>query len=123
MFTGTDTVGVVGFECSLDGVVFSSCTSPQIYNSLSTTSHTFQVRAADQSGNTDLTPASFTWTTTAFAIAEDDDLHVQYHQTNKQGLSYNGYACIIDGMQKTNCKLPLKLGPIGDSRDEEVTIA
>jgi hypothetical protein len=56
-------------------------------------------------------------------IAEDDDLHVHYQSTNKAGLSFNGYACIKDGKQMKNCKVPLKLGPIGDSRNEEVTIA
>ena len=62
-FSGTDTgTGVASFECQLDGGGFSTCTSPKDYSSLSDASHTFQVRAIDEAGNTDPTPASFTWT-------------------------------------------------------------
>ena len=58
------------------------------------------------------------------AIVEDDDLHVHYHRIKEKGLSYNGYACIDDkGREKMNCKLPLKLGSIGDSRNESVVFA
>jgi chitodextrinase len=50
------------FTCSLDGPVFSACSSPVTYNSLANGSHTFQVRATDPIGNVDPTPASRTWT-------------------------------------------------------------
>ncbi len=50
------------FGCSLDGAAFSTCTSPTILHGLAAGSHTFQVQATDQAGNTDPTPASFTFT-------------------------------------------------------------
>ena len=62
-FTGADTggSGVSGFECNLDGAGFSACSTGKNYSGLSNGSHTFQVRAIDNAGNTDATPASFTW--------------------------------------------------------------
>ncbi len=61
-FSFTSTESPATFECSLDGAPVSSCTSPQAYSSLGQGSHTFSVRAIDQYGNVDLTPASYTWT-------------------------------------------------------------
>ncbi len=61
-FTGTDNVGVTGYEVSLDNSAFVAATgTSQTYTSLSDGSHTFQVRARDAAGNADPTPASFTW--------------------------------------------------------------
>jgi Big-like domain-containing protein len=53
------------FECSLDGAVFSACTSPRSYAGLATGSHTFSVRATDGVGNLDATAATHSWTITA----------------------------------------------------------
>jgi cysteine-rich repeat protein len=51
------------FECQLDGAGFSPCSaSGKSYSNVSIGSHTFQVRATDAAGNTDATPASYTWT-------------------------------------------------------------
>ncbi|MDQ3981815.1 MAG: hypothetical protein M3271_03935, partial [Actinomycetota bacterium] len=49
------------FECSLNGAVFGSCSSPKTYTGLAEGSHAFEVRATDPAGNVDSTPAQRTW--------------------------------------------------------------
>jgi len=50
------------FECDLDGVGFSPCTSPAIYTGLASGAHLFSVLAWDAAGNPDPTPATHGWT-------------------------------------------------------------
>src|SRR3954468_11556861 len=50
------------FECRLDSSAWTDCGSPQPYAGLADGVHTFSVRATDESGNTDLTPAQRRWT-------------------------------------------------------------
>jgi hypothetical protein len=50
------------FECQLDLGSWSACTSPTTYSGLANGSHTFSVRATDNAGNVDVTPATRTWT-------------------------------------------------------------
>jgi hypothetical protein len=67
-FTGSDNKtpsSTLRFECRLDSLNeadFRECMNPQTYAGLSAGSHIFEVRAIDQVGNTDPTPASYTWT-------------------------------------------------------------
>ncbi len=50
------------FECSIDGDAFAACISPQAYAGLTSGAHTFAVRAVDDIGNVDATPATRSWT-------------------------------------------------------------
>jgi hypothetical protein len=61
-FTGTDAVGVAGYQCSWDGGPYSPCTSPVSRSGLSAGQHAFSVQAVDGAGHVDPSPASFTWT-------------------------------------------------------------
>lgn len=61
-FTDTDNVGVAGLECSLDVAAFAPCGSPTPFNGLTVGGHNFQVRAIDNFGNVDLSPANYSWT-------------------------------------------------------------
>ena len=49
------------FECSLDGGAYYECSSPENINRLSEGRHAFAVRALDEEGNADPTPASWIW--------------------------------------------------------------
>ena len=61
-FTFNSTESGSTFACKLDAGAFAACTSPKGYTNLVSGSHTFQVQATDPGGNTDPTPASFSWT-------------------------------------------------------------
>ena len=61
-FAGTDNGTVARFECRLDGAAFTSCISPVTYAAVSRGTHTFRVRAVDNNGFTDPSPAVFNWT-------------------------------------------------------------
>ena len=58
-FHGTDaTSGVALLECKLDGGAFAACVSPVNLTNLALGPHTFSVRATDNAGNVDATPAT-----------------------------------------------------------------
>ena len=49
------------FECRVDGAWWESCASPRSYSGISQGPHTFEVRAIDEHGNVDATPAAGSW--------------------------------------------------------------
>ena len=57
---GTDARAVAGFECLLDGAAFAPCSSP-LEVKVKKGKHTFSVRATDDAGNVDPTPATLRW--------------------------------------------------------------
>ncbi len=59
------------FQCRLDSGAWTSCTSPQGYDSLGLGLHTFAVKAIDASGNADASPATRIWTVLAIAPPAD----------------------------------------------------
>jgi parallel beta-helix repeat protein len=64
-FSFSSSEGSSTFECALDGAAFVACVSPSSYAALSLGAHSFAVRARDNAGNIDLTPAVHTWTIVA----------------------------------------------------------
>ena len=49
-------------ECSLDSGIYRPCTYIKTYGGLSNGTHTVRARSTDQAGNTDPSPAAFSWT-------------------------------------------------------------
>jgi hypothetical protein len=62
-FSGSDNVGVTGFDCSTNGGAnWSACTSPHTASAYADGARSFQVRAKDAAGNVDETPATDSFT-------------------------------------------------------------
>ena len=53
--------GGSSFACSIDGGPFGACASPATYAGLGDGAHSFAVRATDQLGNADGSPAGYSW--------------------------------------------------------------
>ena len=63
-------VGIAtGFQCSLDGAAFATCSSPKSYDGLPEGMHEFELRALDGSSAPDPRPASRSWTGDTLAPA------------------------------------------------------
>lgn len=56
---------VATFECRIDGGNWSACTSPKSFSGLAAGEHTFEVRAVNQVGSKDGSPAEHVWNVTA----------------------------------------------------------
>jgi uncharacterized repeat protein (TIGR01451 family) len=66
-FDFTASEAVSRYECSLDGAAFATCTDPVTFSNIADGAHTLQVRAVDVAGNTDTSPATWSWTVDATA--------------------------------------------------------
>jgi len=117
--------GVASFECDLDGGGFSACASPQSYSGLSDGSHTFQVRAVDAVGNTDPTPASFTWVIDMIApittidsnpLDPDNDATPTFTFSGDDGVGSGiaSFECQIDAGGFSACSTPITLASLAD---------
>src|SRR5215203_6352026 len=88
------------FECKLDGGSYATCNSPKSYSSLGGGSHTFSVRATDGAGNSDQSPAEYTWTvqTIVDTVAPTVNNATPAHQTTGVAPSTNVTATFSEDM-------------------------
>ncbi len=108
------------FQCQLDGGGWAGCGSPASYAGLSDGSHSFQVRAIDQAGNVDPSPAvaAFTYDTppnttitSGPASTGTTDAPVFSFTSSKAGGSFQ---CKLDGGAWAACASPDALGPLSE---------
>ena len=113
-FSFTSSESGSSFQCRLDSAPFNACTSPRDYTALTAGSHAFQVRAIDPAGNTDPTPATFTWNIdvtapeTSIIVTPDDSTSMTSAQLSF-GSSEPGssFACRLDGAPFSACTSPI----------------
>ena len=119
-FSGSDPggSGVASYQCRMDSAeaaAWASCTSPKTYSSLADGSHKFEVRAIDQAGNLDASPASFEWTVDTTAPQTQIDAHpnplsasaaaqLEFSGSDAGGSGVASYECRIDSTEASDWK-------------------
>jgi nitrous oxidase accessory protein NosD len=127
-FTFSSPNAGTSFQCSLDGVAFTACTSPVAYEGLGGGQHTFAVRTMDDTAVLDgqlpdLTPATRTFT------ADLDTPDTAISSGPAQNATSNGspsftfsseagasFECSLDGGAFTTCPSPDQLSGLADGR-------
>lgn len=119
-FEFTSTLSSATFECSIDGVAATSCTSP-FTKTLGDGPHTFSVRSADAFGNSDDTPAEHVWTIDTAAPdtmfvetppAADNSTMVSFtFDSNERNVTFD---CSLDGGAYAACTSGSSFGPVVD---------
>ena len=124
-FTGSDAVGVTGYDCQLDSASWAACSSPKAYSGLAVGSHTFRVRARDAAGNVDASPASYSWnvTTAADTTPPDTSISSGPSGTVASGDASFGFSsseagssfeCRLDGGDWSGCTSPKSYSGLAD---------
>jgi hypothetical protein len=124
-FSGDDGegTGVSGFECSLDGEPFATCSSPKTYTGLGDGQHSFEVKAVDAAGNAS-DPASYSWSVDAtpptieIQSTPPDPTSQQFgtfeFSATDSGSGIAKTECRFDGTPLTNCSSPDSISPLAD---------
>ena len=108
------------FECRLDDAAFATCQSGVTLSNLSDDEHTFEVRAVDAAGNTESTPASWTFTVdtappettlTGAPNAVSNGTTASFSFTSEPDASFE---CDFDGLGYTACSSPASYDALDD---------
>ncbi len=126
-FSGEDPggSGVASFECRRDAEAWAPCTSPQQYSGLSEGAHTFEVKATDQAGNTDPSPASFSWsidtaganttiTTHPLALSSSAAAKFEFAGEDPGGSGVASFECRRDAEDWTPCTSPREYAALAE---------
>ncbi|MFL5680070.1 MAG: OmpL47-type beta-barrel domain-containing protein, partial [Chloroflexota bacterium] len=118
-FTSSETGS--SFQCKLDGGAYTACTSPTTVTGLLDGSHTFSVRATDAAGNTDPTPATFTWTsdsgppdTTITSRPTDPSADASPSFSFSSSEAGSSFQCKLDSGAYATCTSPQALSGLAD---------
>ena len=113
------------FQCRLDGGSFSGCSSPHTTGQLADGSHTFEVRATDPAGNTDASPATWTFTVDATeprtTIESGPSEGQRINETRPQFAFRSDepgstFECRVDADAFAACDSPYTTAPLADGQ-------
>ncbi len=112
-FTGSDNrAGDLSFQCALDGQSYNSCTSPDQWSDLVRGTHVLLVRARDQAGLWDPTPARYEWVLAAPPITAILNAPAEITESTTARFVFQAdvpsstYWCWLDGVLEEDCTSP-----------------
>ncbi len=105
------------FQCRLDSASWSGCNSPKTYSGLTEGAHAFTVRASDQAGNTDTSPATRNFTVDTSAPESPPDTTItsgptgtitsgKAHFTFVSSEAGSTFQCRLDSASWSGCSSP-----------------
>ena len=121
IFGFTGTANAVAFDCQLDDGAYLPCVSPTSYADLSKGAHTLRVRAIDERGFADITPAEVVWTVAASALDvtltqtpenPTTSRHAEFHFTGNGA----GFQCSLDDAEFGPCTSPQGYSTLKDGK-------
>jgi len=111
------------FECTLDGQPWRACDSPMRLAHLSAGQHTFAVRAIDEAGNADRTPATASWMvdlqapeTTITRAPPPHDRSAEATIKFRANEKASRFKCRIDKHAWEVCTSPTRLAQLAEGR-------
>ncbi len=113
------------FHCSLDGDTAEPCTSPLTVSGLAAGMHTFTVTAVDLAGNSDPTPATYSWEILAAEVAPETMLDTTPPAlTNSTEASFTfsaddaaaTFRCQLDDAPRQECTSPLTIDGLTEGK-------
>ena len=122
-FSSDETAAI--FDCKFDDGEWGPCTEPLDLVDLADGQHEFSVRAEDEAGNADPSPATATFTVDTSAPETTIDsgpsgptaqASVAFEFSSSDATA--GFECAIDGGSWDPCTSPLNLGPLSDGSYE-----
>ncbi len=113
------------FECARDGGVYATCTTPFAVTGLTDGAHTVLVRATDEAGNVEPTPAMHTWTVDTAAPDTVIDsgptgavasASATFTFSSPNAGTGASYTCSLDGAAFTACTSPRALTGLAEGQ-------
>lgn len=121
VFTGADALtDIVGYECRLDGGAYQACVPGQNWTGLAEGAHLLEVRAFDEAGNPDQSPATYRWTVDSRApettirsrppeVSTSTTAEIDFDGTDEGASGVASWECQLDGGGWLPCTSPQRL--------------
>ncbi len=107
------------FKCAFDNGPWTTCSSPHTLEGIANGTHVFAVRSIDLAGNSDQTPASFTWSIDTVApVSSITGKPASSTQLQSGSITFSAneavasFVCTLDGYSYPSCTSPFNFSQL-----------